>query len=238
MPLAILPLIGGCAQSGRARKYVALRGLNRFLLPCGECVSRRPLHGAKARLIQRMAQAGHNHSANERWVTKAHLCFSWVDVYIYQSWRQVEKQSNHGMPVTRQHFGISPAHRADKKPVLYRTTIDEQKLMIGNAAIISRQAGNPAKPHTLSLKIQGNAVVDKFAASQSRHTFRPRGGRLHRQHTPPVMLDHKTNVRPRHRKPLHSVQSSGIFGARAAQEFAPCGHIAEQVFNPHPRAMR
>ena len=185
-----------------------------------------------------MAQAGHNHSANERWVTKAHLCFSWVDVYIYQSWRQVEKQSNHGMPVTRQHFGISPAHRADKKPVLYRTAIDEQKLMVGNAAIIGRQAGNPAKADALALKIQGNAVVDKFAASQSRHTFRPRGGRLHRQHTPPVMFDRKADVWPRHRKPLHSVQSSGIFGARAAQEFAPCGHIAEEILNPHPRAMR
>ena len=91
MPLAILPPISTRAQSGRARKYVALRGLNRFLLPCGECVSGGPLHGAKTRLIKRMAQAGHDHSANERWVTKAHLCFSWVDVYIYQSWRQVEK---------------------------------------------------------------------------------------------------------------------------------------------------
>ena len=238
MPLAILPLIGGCAKSHRARKYVALCGLNRLLLPSGECVSGGPLHGAKAGLIQRMAQAGHNHSADERWVTKAHLCLGWVDVYIDQSWRQVQKQGNHGMPVTRQHFGISPAHRADEQPVLYRTAIDEQKLMIGNAAIISRQAGNPAKPNAFALKIQGNAIVDKLAAGQCCDAFGPHGCWLHRQHTPPVMFDRKADVRPRHRKPLHSVQSSGIFGARAAQEFAPCGHIAEQVFNPHPRAMR
>ena len=51
------------------------------------------------------------------------------------------------------------------------------------------------------------------------------------------MFDHKADVRPRHRKALHCVERSSIFSARAAQEFAARGHIAEEVFNPHPCAM-
>ena len=110
--------------------------------------------------------------------------------------------------------------------------------MVGNAAIIGRQAGHAAKADALAFKIERNAVVDQLMTGQSRHTFRPRGGWLHRQNAPPVMFDHKANVGPCHRKPLHRVERCGIFGARAAQEFAPCGHIAEQVFNAHACALR
>ena len=161
-----------------------------------------------------------------------------MDVYVDLRWRQINEQRHHRMPVPRQHFGISAAHSTNQQAVLYRTAIDEQELVVGNAAIIGGQARHPAKAHPFALKIKRHAVVDKLPAGQRRHAFGTCAGGLHRQHAPAVMFDGKANVRPRHRQPLHGVQSSGIFGARAAQEFAAGGHISKQIFNANPCALR
>jgi hypothetical protein len=142
------------------------------------------------------------------------------------------------MPIPRQHFGISPAHRSDEQPVFHGAPIDEQKLMVGNAAIICRQAGHAAKAHALAFKIERDAIVDQLMTGQRRHTFGPHRCRLHRQDAPSVMFNHKANVRPRHGKPLHRVECRCIFGARAAQEFAAGRHIAEEIFNAHSCALR
>ena len=94
-----------------------------------------------------------------------------MDIHIDLCRRQVKKQGDNGMPVARKHFCISAAHSADEQPVLDRTAINEQKLMIGDAAIIGRQAGDAAKPHALALEIKCNAVFDKLAAGQCRNAF-------------------------------------------------------------------
>ena len=109
--------------------------------------------------------------------------------------------------------------------------------MVGNAAIIGRQAGNAAKPNAFAFKIKRYAVVDQFIAGQRRDAFGPRGGRLHSQDAPPVMFNDKADVGPRHGQPFHGVQRRCIFSARTAEEFAARRHIAEKVLNPHTCAM-
>ena len=161
-----------------------------------------------------------------------------MDVYVDLRWRQINEQRHHRMPVPRQHFGISAAHGTNQQAVLYRTAIDEQELVVGNAAIIGGQARHPAKAHAFAFEIKCDAVVDKLPAGQRGNAFGPCAGGLHRQHAPAVMFNGKANVRPRHRQPLHGVERGGIFGARAAQEFAAGGHIAKQIFNPNACTLR
>ena len=185
-----------------------------------------------------MAQPGYDHAADQCRLTKADFSLGRMDVYVDLRWRQINEQRHHGMPVPREHFGISAAHSANQQPVLYRTAIDEQKLVVGNAAIIGGQARHPAKAHTFTFEIKRHAVVDKFPAGQRGHALGPCAGGLHGQHTPAVMFNGKANVRPRHRQPLHGIQRGRIFGAGAAQEFAAGGHIAKQIFNANARALR
>jgi hypothetical protein len=111
-----------------------------------------------------------------------------MDIHINLGRRQVEKQRDHGMTVARQHLGISTAHCTDQQAVLYRTAIDEQKLVVGDAAIIGRQAGDTAKPDTLTLEIQTDAVVDQFTAGQRGYAFGAGHAGLHRQCPPSIML--------------------------------------------------
>jgi hypothetical protein len=42
------------------------------------------------------------------------------------------------MPIVREHSGISPAHGAREQAVLHRPAVDEQVLVVGDAAVEGR----------------------------------------------------------------------------------------------------
>jgi hypothetical protein len=90
-----------------------------------------------------------------------------VDVDILA--RKVEEQREHCMAIAGQHIGIGTADRAGQQAVFHRAAIDEQILVVGNAAIIGWQAGNPGQPHRAAFHIDGDPIVLEFAGDQLRH---------------------------------------------------------------------
>jgi hypothetical protein len=70
------------------------------------------------------------------------------------------------MPVAREHLGIGAAYRAREQPVFHRSAVDEQILVVGDAAVEGRQAGYPAQPHAFALEIDRDAVLDQRAVGQ------------------------------------------------------------------------
>lgn len=155
-----------------------------------------------------------------------------VHIQIFR--RQFEKQREHSMAIPRQHISIGPAHRPGQQPILHRAPIDEEILMIGNAAIIGRQPRHPRQPHSPPLHINGYAIVlqltrddlgdarfDPLPALQAKNSAIP-------------MIESESDIRPRHRQAADHIKRGGIFAARRAQKFAPRRDLAEEVFDPDP----
>jgi hypothetical protein len=101
---------------GSTSEENALSGHHWLLLPINLC---RPLHRPEAGLIQRMPKPRDNHPAHQRRIAEADFGFGGVDVHIDLAWWQIYKQRHYRVPITRQHFGIGTAHRADQQPVLH-----------------------------------------------------------------------------------------------------------------------
>ena len=81
-----------------------------------------------------------------------------MDVHVHLFRRQVEKQRQHRMAITRQHVRIGAAHRAREDTILHGPTVDEQVLVIRYAAIERRQAGDAGQPHVAALQIDDHAI--------------------------------------------------------------------------------
>ena len=101
---------------------------------------------------------------------------------------QLEKQRQHGVAVARQHVAIGTAHRAGEQSVLHRTSVDKQILMIGDTAIVGRQAGNTTQPHGSAFQRDGNAVVFQFARNDLRNPVGQNVVCLQREYLPSAML--------------------------------------------------
>ena len=52
------------------------------------------------------------------------------------------------------------------------------------------------------------------------------------------MIEREGDIAPSHRQPLHRIEAGCIFGARAAQEFAPSRHLVEQALDTDAGARR
>ncbi len=185
--------------------------------------------------VKRTAEAADDHPANELRVAETHLGLRGMDVHVDLARRYIEEERDDRMAVAREQVGIGAAQRADEQPVLHRAPVDEQILMIGDAAIVGWQADHAAQMHVAAVHIDPDAVRGEIALGQRRDARQLVLPALHIEHAAPVVLDGEADVGPRHREPLHDVEARGIFAAPAAQEFTPRGHAREQIFDHHAR---
>ena len=126
------------------RHVAALRGRARGHAPRHRRAVR-PLCAAAVARRQRLPQPAHDEPPHPRAIAEAHLGLGRMDVHIDILRRQVEEQRQHRMAIARQHIGIGPAHRADQQPVLHRTAVDEEILVLAAWTIERRQAGEAAQ---------------------------------------------------------------------------------------------
>ena len=182
-------------------------------------------------LVERAAEAADDHAADQLRIAKPHLGLRRVDVHIDLAARHVEEQRDDRMTVAREQVGIGTAQRPDEQPVLNRAPVDEQILMVRDAAIVGRQADHAADVHAAAIQIDADAVCRQIALRQRRNAAQLILPALHVEHAPSVMLDHKPNVGARHRQPLYDVKAGGIFATRAAQEFAASRDAREQILD-------
>ena len=207
-------------------------GRDRFALPSAQRRFGRTLHRPKPALVQRLAQTADDHAANHRRLAETHFGLGRMDIHINQFGRHVDEQRNHRMPVPRQHLRIGTAHGTDQQPVLHRAAIDEQKLVIGHAAIIGRQARHAGQENLFPLQVDPDAVGAQVAAGQRGHPLRPGFPGLHRDRLASLMLQCEADIGPCHCQTADNVGAGGIFAARGAQELAPCRHLGEQLLHP------
>ena len=190
------------------------------------------------RAVDRPFEPRHDQPANQRRVAKPYLGLGGMDVYIDQTVRHIEEQRDQRMAVTREHIGIGATDRPDQQPVLDRPAIDEQILVIRDAPVESRQAGDAAQHQPLPRDIHGHAIIGKRMIDQRGNPGGLVVGSRDVQRRPPIMDDRKSNVRPGHRQPADDIQTGGIFGPCASQELAPGGNALEQAIDPDARARR
>ena len=185
-----------------------------------------------------MAQARNDEPAHEGRITEPYLGLGRVDVHVDFLGRDIEEEGEYRMPITRQHIGIGPAHRADQQPVLHRAAIDEQILVVGHPPVEGRQAGNSGQPRRSAFKLDRHPIAGQLARDDLADPGRQLFTRPDRQHPPPVVLKHKADIGTRHGQAPDHIEASGIFAAGRTKELAPHRHFAEQVLNPDPRARR
>ena len=84
------------------------------------------------------------------------------------------------------------------------------------------------------MEMYGDTILDQHSIRERRNARRLILS-LHRKRAPPVMLDRKANVGPRHRKTFYDIDASGIFAARRAEELAARRDFFEQPFDQDTR---
>ena len=209
----------------------------RLLLPRRERGFGRALDAAKPLFVERAAQPADDHPAHKLRIAEPHFSFRRMDVHIDLARRQIEEERDDRMAIARQQIGIGAAQCPDEQPVLHRTAVDKQILMVGDAAVVGGQADHAAEPDLAALDIDPDAVCRQVALGQCRDTAETILAALHVEHAAPVMLDRKAHVCTRHRQTLHDIETGGIFAACAAQKLAPGRHAREQILDHHPRAL-
>ena len=138
--------------------------------------------------VECLAEAADNQAAHQSGVTEADFGFGGVHVDIDHLARNIEEESDDGMTVAGEHVGIGTAHGANQQAVLYRATVDEQILVIGNTAVEGRQPCDAAKADPFAVKINRDAVVGQGAVGERGDASGLAFG-LHRQGASSVMFD-------------------------------------------------
>ena len=214
-------------------KYTRLRvRSSRFPLPIRQRRFGRSLDRAKPALVERLAQAADDHPANHCRFAKAHFGLRRMDIHIDQFRRHFDEQGHDRMTVPGEHFGIGATHRSDQQPVLDRASVDEQKLVIGDTPIISRQTCHAGQVNFFPLQIDADAIGAQIAAGQRGHPFGAGLATLNRNCLASLMLKREPDIGPRHCQSPDNIGASGIFAARRAEEFAACRYLAEQLLDP------
>ena len=209
-----------------------------FTLPVPERRRARPLRGAVAGFVEGVAKAADDQAANAGGILEADLGLGRMDVDVDLLGRNVDEQGQHRVAVAREQVLIGAAHRADQQPILHRAAVDEQILVIGDAAVEGRQAGDAAEPCIAPHIIDGDAVRGEIAIGEGGDPGGPVLARRDAQHAPPVMVEAEGDVRARHGEALHDIEAGGIFAADRTEELAACRHLREQIRDAHPRARR
>ena len=187
--------------------------------------------------VERRPQATDDQPAHHIGVTEANFGLGGMDVHVDLIARHLKEQRDDGVPVARQHFGIGATHRTDQQPVLHRTAVDEQILVIGNAPVESRQPCDAAKAYPLARGIYRDTILDQRAVGE-RGDARDLIACRDRQRPSPIMVEREGYVGPCHRQPLHDIDAGGIFAARTAEKFGTGGHTGEQSLDFDARSRR
>ena len=156
-----------------------------------------------------------------------------MDVHIDQFRRHFDEQGHNRMAIPREHLGIGTTHRADQQPVLDRASVDEQKLVIGDTAIIGWQAGDAGQVNFFPLQIDADAVGAQIAAGQRGHPFGAGFPALDGYCLASLMFQREPDIGPRHRQSPDDIGAGGIFASGGAEKFAACRYLAEQLFDAH-----
>ena len=221
-------------RAQRGRRLLA----HGFLLPARHGTRVGALRAALVARRQRAAQARDDEAAHALCIAEPHLGLGGVDVHVDFFCRQVEEQRQHRVAIPREHVGIGAADCTGEQAVLHRAAVDEQILVVGHAAIVGRQARDPGQAHVAAVHVDRDAVVLELARDQLRDAVGQPFPALQREDSPLAVIEADRHVGPRHGKPHDHVLAGGVFAPRRAQELAPRGDLAEQVFDPHPRAGR
>ena len=189
---------------------------HRLLLPARHRSGIRRLCTALVARCQCLPQSGNDKSADPLGIAKAHFRFGRMDIHIDVFAGQFEEKRQHSVAIPGEHVGISPPNRSGQKAVLYRPAIDEEILMIGNAAVIRRQSGNPGQTHRPTFEIDGNAVILEFACYELCHPVRQPFPGLQTENASIAVVERDRNIGSRHGKSLHHILACGVFAARGA----------------------
>ena len=147
------------------------------------------------------------------------------------------------MAIAGEQILIGPAQRAHQQTILHRALIHKQILVIGNAPIPRRNAGQPRQVQAFALQIDRDSVAGKIRANDRRQPRQRRlragiGQRRQVQKAPAVVFDHETHFGPRHGQPSDMIKASGQLGTWRFQELAPRRHLGEQAIDPRHRPRR
>ena len=86
---------------------------------------------------------------------------------------KVDEQGDDRVAVAGEQVLIGGADRADQQPVLHRPAVDEQILVVGDAAVEGRQAGDSAEARRAAVVIDRDAVLVEGAVGQGGDPRRP-----------------------------------------------------------------
>ena len=183
--------------------------------------------------LERLPQSPDDQPAHRGGVAEADFGLGGMDVDVDLASGQLDEQRGDRVAVAREQVAVGGAQGPHEQPVLHRTRVDEQELLVGHAAVEGRQADHPGEPQLITDMVDAHPVPLEPRVEQRRDAGR-RIARLDGDRPAPVMLHAKADVGPGQREPLHRVHAGGIFGAGGAQELAPRGDLVEQPFDPHP----
>ena len=133
------------------------------------------------------------------------------------------------MAVAGEQVAIGGAHRADQQPVLHRPAVDEQILMVGDAAVEGRQAGDAAEPRRPRAH---NRCATPLSASSRSVSAATRAGRSSPGWTAsvrrPSCSRREADIGPRHRQALHDVEAGGIFARAERRNLRRAGTLSNR----------
>jgi len=113
-------------------------------------------------LNERLFDGPDEQSANQLGIAKSHIRLCRVHIDIHLRRIQVEKENDDGVPVSCQHIGIGAAQSGQQQFVLYRPAVDKKELMLGIAAMMSRQTGKSGQVNSFPRRIYFHRVFDEF----------------------------------------------------------------------------
>ena len=185
----------------------------------------------KPAFVQRMPQAADDQPPDPAGVAEADFGLGGVDVDVDLLAGKIDEQGEDRVAVAGEQVLIGGADGADQQAVLHRAAVDEQILMIGDAAVEGRKAGDAAEPGGAAHIVDGEAVFGEVAVGQRRDARRPVLVGLDRQGAAAVMFEGEADIGPGHGEPLHHVEAGAIFAALGAQELAAGGDAGEQILD-------
>ncbi len=184
-----------------------------------------------AGFVEGVAEAADDQAADVAGIAEADLGLGRVDVDVDLVAGEIDEQSEDRMAVAGEQVLIGGADGADQQAVLHRAAVDEQILVVGDAAVEGGKAGDAAQAGRAAGIIDREAVFGQVAVGQGGDARRPVVAGLDGKRAAAVMVEGEADVGPRHGEPLHHVEAGGIFGPLGAQELAAGGDLAEQILD-------
>ncbi len=127
-----------------------------------------PRRAPMPRLVKRRAQASDDQAPHCRRVAETDLGLGRVDVNVDFGRRHLDEQRGDRMTVAGKQVAVGCAERPDQQPILHWARVDEQKLLVGHAAIEGRQADDAGQPQAIADAVDAEPVPVELMAEQRR----------------------------------------------------------------------